>query len=100
MRLHVAATRAIPAGTLQVWSWSVGAPAAVSRNGSSWDGLLAAQPSLMSRLRVGLRPIADGQLIVPALPMIRRDIGRIDAEGFDGIDHARITVTVVSAQYG
>ncbi len=44
------------------------------------------QPSLMPGVRVGSRLLADGHAIVDVLPVLRRGIGRIDAERLDGID--------------
>ena len=36
--------------------------------------------------RIGTRFMAGGEAIVDVTPMIRRDLGRIDAERFDGVD--------------
>src|SRR5258708_30581386 len=44
------------------------------------------QPGLMQGLRVGSGLLADGQAIVDVRPVLRRGIGRIDAERLDGID--------------
>src|SRR5260370_15033320 len=44
------------------------------------------QPGLMPGLRVGSGLLADGQAIVDVRPVLRRGIGRIDAERLDGID--------------
>src|SRR5260370_19912964 len=43
----------------------------------------------MPGLRVGSRLLADGQAIVDVLPVVRRGIGRIDAERLDGVDRLK-----------
>lgn len=41
----------------------------------------------MARLRIQARVFIDGQAVMNVMPMIRRDISRIDAEHLNGIDH-------------
>jgi len=49
------------------------------------------EPGLVAGSRVWPRCFVDRQSVVNVVPIIRRGVGRIDAEGLNNIDHLQST---------
>ena len=47
------------------------------------------QPGVVLRARIGPRLMPDGQAAVDMAPMVRRDVARIDADRFHGVDRLK-----------
>src|SRR3954469_17312399 len=58
-----------------------------SSGGPSSHHPLTMKPGLVARFRIRTRVFVDGQTVMNVMPMIRSNVGRIDAEHLNGICH-------------